>query len=341
MPTGHASLQGLGSVQLISSGQWCCSRRPYARSRVRQAFTCQIRAASKSPSSGVVMRELPLPGTSDTVNNRRDFQHTKPAPRADNGLGSRSDASANDAARRGSGKEASTSSSGSVTFQPLQQSSLARTNGAALRQTQQRSDNNTYDATIAVNQAAPGFAAASRSAVAATEQRAESLIDAGQSMPAFSVDSDFRWSRDNYNNTQRSIDIWTFIITLRTKLWLLDQKWSYLGGWTELKKTDRLRSTASWTRESLLKLGPTFIKVGQLFSTRSDLFPAAFTDELAKLQDRVPAFAPAKAMAIIESELGAPAHQLFRSFQEQPIAAASLGQVRHNQDRHRLTRLTS
>lgn len=80
-------------------------------------------------------------------------------------------------------------------------------------------------------------------------------------------------------------------------------------------------------RQSLLALGPTFIKVGQLFSTRSDLFPAAFTEELAKLQDRVPAFAPAKAIAIIEAEFGAPVRQLFRSFQEQPIAAASLGQV--------------
>jgi len=184
MPTGPAGLQGLSSVQLISTGQWCCSRRPYARSRIRQAFICQICAASKSTSAGVAMRELPLPGTSvsDTANNKRDFKHTKPAPRADNGLGSnRNDASANDAARRGSGKEASTSSSGSVTFQPPQQSSLARTNGAAVRQTQRRSDNNTYDATIAVNQAAPGFTAASRSAVAATEQRAENLIDAGQS----------------------------------------------------------------------------------------------------------------------------------------------------------------
>lgn len=67
-------------------------------------------------------------------------------------------------------------------------------------------------------------------------------------MPQIPLDNDFRWARDNYNSTQRSIDIWSFIISLRVKLYLLDQKWSYLGGWTEEKKTDRLRSTAIWTR---------------------------------------------------------------------------------------------
>lgn len=80
-------------------------------------------------------------------------------------------------------------------------------------------------------------------------------------------------------------------------------------------------------RQQVLRLGPTFIKVGQLFSTRSDLFPLPFTTELAKLQDRVPAFSPTKAMQIIEAELGAPVSHLFSSFDERPLAAASLGQV--------------
>ena len=71
-------------------------------------------------------------------------------------------------------------------------------------------------------------------------------------MPQFTLDSEFQWSRDNYSSTQRSIDIWTFIVSLRTKLYLLDQKWTYVGGWTEEKKTERLRSTASWTRSPQL-----------------------------------------------------------------------------------------
>jgi hypothetical protein len=68
-------------------------------------------------------------------------------------------------------------------------------------------------------------------------------------------------------------------------------------------------------------------QIGQLSSTRSDLFPADFVEELAKLQDRVPAFSADKAIAIIEKDLGRPIGQLFREFDRQPVAAASLGQV--------------
>lgn len=66
--------------------------------------------------------------------------------------------------------------------------------------------------------------------------------------PDLILDDQFRWSKDSYNSTQRSLDIWSFILSLRLKLWLLDQKWSYPGGWTETKKALRLQSTATWTR---------------------------------------------------------------------------------------------
>lgn len=80
-------------------------------------------------------------------------------------------------------------------------------------------------------------------------------------------------------------------------------------------------------RESILELGPTFIKLGQLSSTRSDLFPKEFTEELSKLQDRVPAFSLEKTINIIERELGKPLGAMFSDFETRPIAAASLGQV--------------
>uniref|UniRef100_A0A1J3F5K0 ABC1 atypical kinase-like domain-containing protein n=1 Tax=Noccaea caerulescens TaxID=107243 RepID=A0A1J3F5K0_NOCCA len=140
-------------------------------------------------------------------------------------------------------------------------------------------------------------------------------------------DEGFSWADENYSSLQRSIDVWSFVISLRIRVLFDNAKWAYFGGFTEEKQKSRRRETASWLRESVLQLGPTFIKLGQLSSTRSDLFPREFVDELSKLQDRVPAFSPEKAKRFIETELGAPISLMFKEFEEQPIAAASLGQV--------------
>ncbi|KAI9084622.1 hypothetical protein K1719_033404 [Acacia pycnantha] len=141
------------------------------------------------------------------------------------------------------------------------------------------------------------------------------------------TDESFSWANENYNSLQRSIDVWSFVLSLRIRVLLDNAKWAYLGGFTEEKQKSRRRKTASWLRERVLQLGPTFIKLGQLSSTRSDLFPREFVDELAKLQDKVPAFSPKKAIGFIVSELGAPINVLFKEFEDRPIAAASLGQV--------------
>ena len=78
---------------------------------------------------------------------------------------------------------------------------------------------------------------------------------------------------------------------------------------------------------TLTALGPCFIKVGQALSTRPDLVRRDWLDQLTQLQDNLPPFPHAIALATIERELGAPADQLFEQFPDFPVAAASLGQV--------------
>uniref|UniRef100_A0A7S3EG61 ABC1 atypical kinase-like domain-containing protein n=1 Tax=Rhodosorus marinus TaxID=101924 RepID=A0A7S3EG61_9RHOD len=78
---------------------------------------------------------------------------------------------------------------------------------------------------------------------------------------------------------------------------------------------------------SPLITSPTFIKLGQLLSTRVDVLPTEYVTELKVLQDKVPGFDGKKAVEIVETELGSSIENLFDAFDETPIAAASLGQV--------------
>ncbi len=93
------------------------------------------------------------------------------------------------------------------------------------------------------------------------------------------------------------------------------------------RKQARLEKQAAWLRQSLIDLGPTFIKIGQALGTRADLLPLEYVKQLATLQDQVPAFPTDEAFARIEAELGRPVHECYPEIDSEPIAAASLGQV--------------
>lgn len=78
---------------------------------------------------------------------------------------------------------------------------------------------------------------------------------------------------------------------------------------------------------AIQELGPTFVKFGQMLSTRPDLVPAALMNELQTLQDRVPPMPENEVRGVIENELGRPVEELFARFRSQPLASASIAQV--------------
>src|SRR5882672_2389378 len=80
-------------------------------------------------------------------------------------------------------------------------------------------------------------------------------------------------------------------------------------------------------REAFERLGPIFVKFGQVLSTRRDLLPPDIADELAKLQDRVPPFPASAARALVEKALGRRVDQVFASLERVPVASASIAQV--------------
>ncbi len=80
-------------------------------------------------------------------------------------------------------------------------------------------------------------------------------------------------------------------------------------------------------RQALEALGPIFVKFGQVLSTRRDLLPPDIADELAKLQDQVPPFPAEQVTAILNRVYGKPVEQVFKSFEREPVASASVAQV--------------
>ncbi|KAL1528435.1 hypothetical protein AB1Y20_009783 [Prymnesium parvum] len=99
-----------------------------------------------------------------------------------------------------------------------------------------------------------------------------------------------------------------------------------LSGGTEALESNA-RELAKDARVNMEKLGPTYIKMGQMMSVRPDILPQAALDELQVLQDGVKGFPTETAIATVEKELGRPLMEVFDEFAEEPVAAASLAQV--------------
>jgi ubiquinone biosynthesis protein len=107
----------------------------------------------------------------------------------------------------------------------------------------------------------------------------------------------------------------------------LKQRWVRALAWvvTIGRRFDEPRGVR--LRRALEKLGPIFVKFGQVLSTRRDLLPADIADELARLQDNVPPFPAAQSAAIVERAFGKPLTEVFTSFDAEPVASASIAQV--------------
>ncbi|WP_233133986.1 AarF/ABC1/UbiB kinase family protein [Synechococcus sp. BO 8801] len=136
--------------------------------------------------------------------------------------------------------------------------------------------------------------------------------------PRYDPNADLRWLL---------LRPWVLVSRLIVVLWRLaglGLRLAVQSSSTDARVQQRL---ARAILETLNDLGPCFIKVGQALSTRPDLVRRDWLEELARLQDDLPPFPHKVALALIEAELGAPAHQLYEEFPDYPMAAASLGQV--------------
>lgn len=104
------------------------------------------------------------------------------------------------------------------------------------------------------------------------------------------------------------------------------RRWFLFGRPARRKPEDHARRAARLVR-TIASLGPTFIKLAQIFGARADLVPEPYLSAIGTLQDQVPPVPAETARKVVEEELGAPVEEVFESFEPEPFAAASLGQV--------------
>jgi predicted unusual protein kinase regulating ubiquinone biosynthesis (AarF/ABC1/UbiB family) len=104
------------------------------------------------------------------------------------------------------------------------------------------------------------------------------------------------------------------------------RRWLIFGGKRTLSRVQHEKRAERFTA-TIASLGPTFIKLAQVFSARADILPEPYLSAIGTLQDRVPPESFEDIAAVIQRELGAPVDKLFAEFEREPDAAASLGQV--------------
>lgn len=133
------------------------------------------------------------------------------------------------------------------------------------------------------------------------------------------INTHLSWEKTKYSPFERQFEI--LAVTLQLVFYIgLD----FLFRQNSSKQRQK---RAYWLVKKMIKLGPTFIKIGQALSTRPDLIPVEYINEFSELQDRVPPFLSEEAIAIIEKQLDQPLEVVFKDFERVPLASASLGQV--------------
>jgi len=131
--------------------------------------------------------------------------------------------------------------------------------------------------------------------------------------------------RGNSSAIRRNAEVWKFALSCVFKA--LKPRSMRKKGASEEEINAAKTEAANFITDGLLRLGPTFVKLGQVVSTRTDVLSAEYINVLKNLQDNVPGFSGARAKEIISKELGRPCDEVFTDFSEKPLAAASLGQV--------------